>query len=340
MVKRFFGWIIILVVVLYVSEGVTGNEGPGETYEFLKLGGGARAFGMGNAYVAVVDDASAIYWNPAGLGLLKKKEGYFAYRKPVIDNVGEQYGCLNGVFPLNKRCTVSFGSIHFGVDNIEKTGMNNYEEPIILGEFKDTEWALIGSIGWEQIRDLCYFGVNIKYLKHTLNNETGKGLGFDLGYLANLSEAWDLSRIDVKFGAIIRYLSDKKWDSGHKDPGDIEGELGFALVPYSSENNKFTLGINAEKGKKQPIKASMGGELQLFKILALRTGIDNWYFLKGRHELDKSKLNYVQKITFGVGFNNISLRGKLLQIDWASALFGDFKERFAPEHQISLGIKF
>ncbi len=32
---------------------------------------GARAFGMGNAFTSIADDASAVYWNPAGQGLLK-----------------------------------------------------------------------------------------------------------------------------------------------------------------------------------------------------------------------------------------------------------------------------
>ena len=44
------------------------------TYEFLKLGGGARALGMGGAFVTIADDATAGYWNPAGLALLKKKQ--------------------------------------------------------------------------------------------------------------------------------------------------------------------------------------------------------------------------------------------------------------------------
>ena len=35
--------------------------------EFLAIGVGARALGMGNAYVAVTDDVTSGYWNPAGL---------------------------------------------------------------------------------------------------------------------------------------------------------------------------------------------------------------------------------------------------------------------------------
>src|SRR5512138_2608050 len=41
--------------------------------QFLKIGIGARAVGLGEAYGAVADDSYALYWNPAGLGQLKLK---------------------------------------------------------------------------------------------------------------------------------------------------------------------------------------------------------------------------------------------------------------------------
>ena len=41
---------------------------------FLEIGPGARSIGMGSAYVSVADDASSIYWNPAGIVNVNKTE--------------------------------------------------------------------------------------------------------------------------------------------------------------------------------------------------------------------------------------------------------------------------
>ncbi|MEK7388199.1 MAG: PorV/PorQ family protein [Elusimicrobiota bacterium] len=52
------------------------NSQPGATTlgDFLNLGAGARAFGMGEAFVAVADDATSLYWNPAALTRIKNHD--------------------------------------------------------------------------------------------------------------------------------------------------------------------------------------------------------------------------------------------------------------------------
>src|SRR5258708_19275627 len=54
--------------------------GPGSTTgELLKIPLGARAIGMGEAFTALADDSSALYWNPAGLSLMNQKEATFMH---------------------------------------------------------------------------------------------------------------------------------------------------------------------------------------------------------------------------------------------------------------------
>ena len=75
--------------------------------EFLKIPVGARAIGMGGAFSAIADDATAPYWNPAGMV-------YLPYRE-VVAQRDWRFGSLlthdhiGGVFPIggatgHRRC--------------------------------------------------------------------------------------------------------------------------------------------------------------------------------------------------------------------------------------------
>ena len=65
--------IIFLLIGFTVQAQETSQVGTSMA-NFLKIGVGPRAIGMGEAFVAMANDASAIYWNPAGLGSLTKNE--------------------------------------------------------------------------------------------------------------------------------------------------------------------------------------------------------------------------------------------------------------------------
>src|ERR1044071_1299461 len=50
------------------------SQAGGEPGEFMQWGAGARSLAMGRAFLAVSDDASATYWNPAAMTQIKRKE--------------------------------------------------------------------------------------------------------------------------------------------------------------------------------------------------------------------------------------------------------------------------
>ncbi|MXZ01934.1 hypothetical protein F4Y93_15325, partial [Candidatus Poribacteria bacterium] len=62
----------ILIASLILTTSVKAADEGAHTAEFLSHGVGARALGMGSAFVAIADDATATYWNPAGLTKVKK----------------------------------------------------------------------------------------------------------------------------------------------------------------------------------------------------------------------------------------------------------------------------
>ena len=71
--KRIIIYILFMLIVLPMT--VFGIERVGTTsFQFLKLAVGVRGIGMGNSLIAGANDASAVYWNPAGLGWASQYE--------------------------------------------------------------------------------------------------------------------------------------------------------------------------------------------------------------------------------------------------------------------------
>jgi hypothetical protein len=91
--------------------------------EFLKLPVGARAIGMGSAFVAVTDDATAPHWNPAGMVFLPYREVLFQHAERFGSLVNHDY--ISGVFPLggekNHEQAVGFSIVRLAVDDIPIT---------------------------------------------------------------------------------------------------------------------------------------------------------------------------------------------------------------------------
>jgi hypothetical protein len=87
--------------------------------EFLAGGIGGRALGMGGAHVALARDASAGYWNPAGLAQAEFPEVAYMHAERFSGIVSFDYG--GGAFPLNERSTIGISFFRSGVNDIKNT---------------------------------------------------------------------------------------------------------------------------------------------------------------------------------------------------------------------------
>src|SRR5687767_4320158 len=93
--RKFFAALGILVFSarLLLAAGTSSAQ-------FLKMGAGARAAAMGNAFTAVADDVTATYWNPAGLGQIKNAQMSLMQNAGLIDT---QYQYLAAAAPYKSR---------------------------------------------------------------------------------------------------------------------------------------------------------------------------------------------------------------------------------------------
>ena len=139
----------IIKVFLLISLSFATTLGPsfaagnGSTAaQFLQIGAGARAAGMGEAFSSVADDASAIYYNPAGMAQLKQKELTVSYNAYFQDTAAQFLGYSH---PTESIGTFGVSANIFSVKNIEqRSAASDSDTPDSTFNTKDSAYAL----GW------------------------------------------------------------------------------------------------------------------------------------------------------------------------------------------------
>lgn len=157
--------------------------------EFLNIGAGARAFGMGGAQVASVNDATAGYWNPAGLTGVKNDPSLSLMHAEYFAGIGKyDFGALAIPVANNKR-TIGLSFLRFAVDDIPNTlyliepdGNINYAN---LKSFSSADYAFLVSVA-QKIKETnnktISVGMNAKVIHRTVGSfAKAWGFGLDLG---------------------------------------------------------------------------------------------------------------------------------------------------------------
>jgi hypothetical protein len=151
--------------------------------EFLSLGVGARALGMGNVQAALVNDATASYWNPAGLNQLNTFQVGYMHAEWFAGIA--KYDYLSFAMPIaDQKRAIGISAIRFGVDNIPNTlhlidpdGSVNYDN---ITAFSAADYAFL--LSYAQHIGKVRIGANAKII-HRIVGSFAKswGLGLDLG---------------------------------------------------------------------------------------------------------------------------------------------------------------
>jgi hypothetical protein len=97
-----------------------GLDAPKYSNEFLAIGVGARALGMGSAQVGVVNDVTSAYWNPAGILGVRGDLQVGAMHSEYFAGIAK-YDYVGIAKPIDSASTIGFTFIRFGIDNIPNT---------------------------------------------------------------------------------------------------------------------------------------------------------------------------------------------------------------------------
>lgn len=176
-----------MTLIFFSTTQTYGQRDGGAAGEFLRWGIGGRAMSMGRAFVGQADDASAPYWNPAGLAYLDQIE--VSLMSTYLYN-DVHYHYLGMAWPLKERLTLGANVIGYyvrGIQNREMIGDNLVKS----GDFTWGEMAALYSLGYRVLDwPTVEVGLTYKrlYRKFDYSDET---CGWDFGLRVRLG-SWPL----------------------------------------------------------------------------------------------------------------------------------------------------
>jgi hypothetical protein len=290
--------LIFMIFSVLTSGSVFAAGDGGYAGSFLRLGAGARPLGMGGAFTAISDDATALFWNPAGLAQVERKQVTIAYSQMFE---GRKQGLLGLACP-SPLGTVGLGWMSYGVGGISKRGPDGQAQ----GEFSDLENTL--SLAWAKGTKLGSLGLmaggNLKFLYQKLDESKATGWGADIGAIARLKLPGLLKRLAL--GIAVQNLgANLKWDteSKHTDRLPTNARVGTAL-----SLSRMTLAVDIERDNHQNSAYHWGAEYWIAKAIALRTGLDNGDVTAGVSFRLPSGLLGTQ-LDYGFSADSVSTRG-------------------------------
>jgi len=254
--------VVFLLTALTVAP-VMVDARPGEaTVVWLNIPVGVRSTGMGEAFTAVADDASGIWWNPAALAFIERTEAGIMYCDYLPQFRLPDLYLLNGDFFHHIKGIGTIGGNFFFINEGESPRTNEIGQT--LGYFRTYEWAFTGAAS-SQVNENLALGVAAKYIYSHLTDEyTASGVAVDLSMLYRY---WIFPQSRLQFGANLANMGPKMSyiDVAQADPIPTNLRMGIAIITQD-EDIELTLSFEVEK--QLTTKHSDGSTEPFFKAIS------------------------------------------------------------------------
>ncbi len=223
--------------------------------QFLKIGVGARAVGMGEAFVAVADDATSIWWNPAGVARITT-EGVsrltLNHSTWPADISHEFFGYAFSYHGLPGA--YAFSSTVLQMDPIP---VRTEYSPEGTGENFDAGSFNLSMTWAKNLIEPFSFGMNVKYIHMGLADENADGLSVDLGTL------YYTGYKSIRIGMAIQSLGPSMTFVDQSFPLPTMFRVGTAADLVQTEDHNFLAAFEFDHPSDNAERASVGGEYTL-----------------------------------------------------------------------------
>ena len=245
--KKFLALTLALAYMCGAADKAEATPESRAAVLFLLIEPGARSIGMGESYVAIADDATASYFNPAALSGQTKRKLNFTHTKwlpGLADDLSYEF--LGYAQPLE-----GWGNIGFNVAllNLGEQVRTN-ERGTVEGTFSSYDLAVSAAYG-SDISDKMSAGIGLKFIRSNLADQGAgieRGSGVGNSFAADLGLLWKIAPT-LSFGAALRNMGPKiaYIDASQADPLPQHIVLGAAYQLLESEYNEVLLSLDVYK---------------------------------------------------------------------------------------------
>lgn len=292
---------------------------------FLSIEVGARAIGMGGAFVALANDATALYWNPAGIARLSSVGVTLSHTNWLAETYFDYAGISLSLG--------SFGAVgvSFTALTMDDMDVRTISYPEGTGEkFGASDFA-IGTTYARNLTDRFSIGFTGKYIQQKLWHMTASSMALDIGTLfttqfRGMTIGMSISNFGNKMQMIgsdtqipVDIAPDKEGNNS-KIVGNMRTErwslplifrFGVAMNVIDNYNYRWTVAMDAMHPNDNTEYVNIGTEYALKNMVFLRCGYKN-LFMKDSEE----------GLTLGAGLAYSLVGNFRLKIDYAFADFG------------------
>lgn len=283
--------LIVLLSIILIQDGFSQGSGNKYAGEFLSIGVGGRPRGMGGAYVALVNDVTAGYWNPGALSKINYPEFSLMHDAQFGNLVNYDYGSIG--IPFGSNSSLGISLIRMGIDDIQDTrnalidlnGNGILDPGERLDEskityFSTSDYAVYLTYSKKQ-SDKFSYGANLKIIRRNIAEEGAWGLGFDVGMNYNPFGRFFL-------GANLQDLTTTylSWSTGKKEVITPTAKIGSAyqmdflkgtLTPAVDFDIRFENRRSSANANVGPVSLDLhaGIEYSFKDIVSIRTGVND-----------------------------------------------------------------